>query len=47
MKIGLISDTHGFLDEKIDRYFDSCDEVWHIGDFGMSVADKLKDKLID
>src|SRR5690606_2020060 len=36
-KIGLISDTHGFLDEAVFNYFDKCDEIWHAGDFG-SVA---------
>ena len=41
--IGLISDTHGFLDEKVFHYFDDCDEIWHAGDFGTKeVADKLK-----
>lgn len=34
MKIGLISDTHGFLDEQIFRHFENCDEIWHAGDFG-------------
>lgn len=33
-KIGLISDTHGYFDEKIIRHFESCDEIWHAGDFG-------------
>ncbi len=43
-KIGLISDTHGFLDENIFRHFDSCDEIWHAGDFGdMAIANKLSD----
>jgi putative phosphoesterase len=32
--IGLISDTHGYLDEKVFEYFKDCDEVWHAGDFG-------------
>ena len=32
--IGLISDTHGFLDPQIHDYFADCDEVWHAGDFG-------------
>ncbi len=41
-KIGLISDTHGFLDEKIFDYFKNCDEVWHAGDFGENVSEKLK-----
>lgn len=43
-KIGLMSDTHNFLDEAIFDYFKNCDEIWHVGDFGTSVlADKLKD----
>ena len=43
-KIGLISDTHGFLDENIFRHFDSCDEIWHAGDFGdLAIAKKLSD----
>ena len=33
-KIGLISDTHGFLDQKVFEYFKDCDEIWHAGDFG-------------
>ena len=33
-RIGLISDTHGFLDENVIKHFESCDEVWHAGDFG-------------
>ena len=42
MKIGVISDTHGHLDDSIFKYFDDCDEIWHSGDFGtMEVARKL------
>lgn len=33
-KIGLLSDTHGFLDPKVFHYFAACDEVWHAGDLG-------------
>ena len=33
-KIGLISDTHGWLDEKVFGYFSACDEIWHAGDLG-------------
>ncbi|MGK2862802.1 MAG: metallophosphoesterase family protein [Chitinophagaceae bacterium] len=32
--IGLISDTHGYLDENIFKQFEHCDEIWHAGDFG-------------
>ena len=42
MLIGLLSDTHGFLDNKIFSYFDQCDEIWHAGDLGDDVADKLE-----
>jgi uncharacterized protein len=34
LKIGLLSDTHHFLDDTIFRHFESCDEIWHAGDFG-------------
>lgn len=33
-KIGLLSDTHGMLDERVFEHFASCDEVWHCGDWG-------------
>ncbi len=32
-RIGLISDTHHYLDESVFKYFDKCDEIWHAGDF--------------
>ena len=41
-RIGLLSDTHGFLDEAVYRYFEECDEIWHAGDIGTAeVSDKL------
>ena len=33
-RIGLLSDTHGWLDEAVFRHFADCDEVWHAGDIG-------------
>jgi uncharacterized protein len=43
MKIGLLSDTHSFLDKKVFDYFSHCDEVWHAGDIGdAEVADALE-----
>lgn len=45
MKIGLISDTHGFLDPMVFEYFKECNQVWHVGDFGMDVAELLKAKF--
>jgi putative phosphoesterase len=42
-KIGLISDTHNYLDDAVFKHFDKCDEIWHGGDFGTSeIAEKLK-----
>ena len=41
-KIGLLSDTHGFLDERVFEYFQKCDEIWHAGDIGdHTVTDAL------
>jgi putative phosphoesterase len=41
-KIGLLSDTHSFLDDAVFKHFENCDEIWHAGDFGnIEVADKL------
>lgn len=34
MRIGLLSDTHSFLDPRIFEYFAECDEIWHAGDLG-------------
>ncbi len=34
LKIGLISDTHGYLDPEVIDYFTGVDEIWHAGDFG-------------
>lgn len=41
-RIGLISDTHYFLDETVFQHFKNCDEIWHGGDFGNAeLAEKL------
>lgn len=34
MNIGIISDTHGFLDPSVYKIFENCDEIWHAGDIG-------------
>lgn len=44
-RIGLISDTHGYLDEKVFEFFNHCNEVWHAGDFGGDVAERLSEGL--
>lgn len=42
VKIGLLSDTHSYLDDAVFKYFDECDEIWHAGDIGnIAVADRL------
>ncbi|MFA9391973.1 MAG: metallophosphoesterase [Prolixibacteraceae bacterium] len=33
-RIGLLSDTHGFVEPKLYEFFKDCDEIWHAGDFG-------------
>ena len=32
--IGLLSDTHSYLDKRVFTYFAPCDEIWHAGDIG-------------
>jgi putative phosphoesterase len=42
-RIGLLSDTHGFLDPKIYTYFADVEEIWHAGDVGsLEVIDELR-----
>lgn len=42
-RIGIISDTHNYLDEKVFDYFKNVDEIWHAGDIGTSeVTNQLK-----
>lgn len=44
MRIGLLSDTHSYLDPKVFQYFEECDEIWHAGDIGIvEVVDQLED----
>lgn len=42
IRIALLSDTHGHLDEAVINHLRSVDEIWHAGDFGAGVADYLK-----
>ncbi|MFN8278547.1 MAG: metallophosphoesterase family protein [Chitinophagales bacterium] len=42
-RIGLISDTHGYLDTAVKEHFSGVDEIWHAGDIGdLAVTDALK-----
>lgn len=34
IRIGLISDTHSYLDPAVFPHFQDCDEIWHLGDIG-------------
>ena len=44
VRIGLLSDTHGYVDTQIAAFFDTCDEIWHAGDIGNdAVVDKLSE----
>ena len=41
-RIGLLSDTHSYWDDKYLKYFEECDEIWHAGDIGsVEVAERL------
>ena len=41
-RIGLLSDTHGYWDDRYVKYFESCDEIWHAGDIGsLELAERL------
>lgn len=43
MKIGLLSDTHSHIDDRILHHLQDCDEIWHAGDIGDgAVADALE-----
>ena len=42
MKILLLSDTHGYVDEQILNHVAQADQVWHAGDFGsIEVSNRL------
>jgi putative phosphoesterase len=41
-RIALLSDTHNYLDLKIFKYFETCDQIWHAGDIGtIAIAEEL------
>lgn len=31
-RIGILSDTHSYWDDRYLKYFEECDEIWHAGD---------------
>lgn len=41
-RIGILSDTHGFWDDRYLKHFENCNEIWHAGDIGSwEIAEKL------
>ena len=43
-RIGLLSDTHAYWDERYVKYFSECDEIWHAGDIGsMELVERLQE----
>ncbi len=43
-KIGILSDTHGYWDDRYAAHFADCDEVWHAGDVGyFEIIERLRD----
>ncbi len=42
-RIGLLSDTHGYLHPRVFDFMGDCNEIWHAGDIGnMNVIKKLE-----
>jgi putative phosphoesterase len=42
LKIGLLSDTHSWIDDRILHHLHGCDEIWHAGDIGsLKVTESL------
>lgn len=43
-RIGILSDTHGYWDDRYAGHFSDCDEIWHAGDVGyMEIIERLKE----
>ena len=43
-KILVLSDTHGYIDDRIEEYAKNSDEIWHAGDIGdYSLVESLKE----
>ena len=41
-RIGILSDTHGYVPKQVYSFFDECDEIWHAGDMGYGVLQTLQ-----
>lgn len=44
-KILLLSDTHGYIDDRILQYAEEADELWHAGDIGTTVVSDALQKV--
>ena len=43
-KIGILSDTHSYWDDRYAAHFAGCDEIWHAGDIGdYSIIERLRE----
>ncbi|MDE5888051.1 MAG: metallophosphatase family protein [Muribaculaceae bacterium] len=43
-QIGILSDTHGYWDNRYAEHFKGCDEIWHAGDIGdYAIIEKLQE----
>lgn len=42
LRIGVLSDTHGFVPDQVYSFFAECDELWHAGDLGRGVLETLQ-----
>ena len=43
-RIGLLSDTHAYWDDRYLKHFETCDEIWHAGDIGsLELAMRLQE----
>lgn len=43
-RIGILSDTHGWWDDRYLLHFADCDEIWHAGDIGSPlIIDRLEE----
>ena len=41
-RVGILSDTHGFFNSALESFFAECDEIWHAGDWGTEVDEKIE-----
>lgn len=42
IKVALLSDTHSYLDPRVEKHLTDVDEIWHAGDIGdLTITDQL------